>query len=315
MKFSCIHKHYPRCPKIGSIALFLILSLNSAISMADLSSASSSMEDANNPLMLMKTSRGDVYLELFPSAAPRNAANFIALAEGTAELLDPATGERVTRPYYDGKSFYRVLPGYLIQAGAALSTDPSPDQRLADEINADELGLNLIKMLDETNKPHPWLNISDKADFEQNILVPLYRRMNINTPFELAAREFEVFKALQEMTLRQIWENQGYTYNNTLPSRRPARGSLIMAGAGPNSNSAEFFIPVVDTPWLSGTSTVIGRVVEGMDVVDRIHQESAGRLANPLSLTTIYEIRQITPVPANPQASAGVPQLLRRGNH
>jgi len=279
--------------KISSILLVLMIGLSSASSMADLSTAISSMEDSSNPLMLMKTSRGDVYLELFPAAAPRNTANFIALAEATAELSHPETGERISGHYYDGLSFHRVLPGYLIQAGAPLSPDRAvPDYRLRDEINASEAGLNQIKMLEESNKPHPWLNIRDKADFEQRILVPLYQRININDPLELAERQFEVLNMLREMTLQQAYENLGYSYNDTLPSRRPTRGSLIMASSGPNSISAEFFIPVVDTPWLTGISTVIGNVVEGMEVVDRIHQQSASRLANPLSITTIYEIRQ-----------------------
>jgi len=280
--------------------------LSSSNSIADMNTAISSMQDPGNPLMLMKTSRGDVYLELFPAAAPRNAANFIALAEGTAELVSPETGERVTSNYYDGLSFHRVLPGYLVQAGAPSGPDQAvPNTRLSDEINASQAGLSRIKVLDDSNKPHPWLNILDKADFEQRVLAPLYRRININEPGELVERQFEVLALLREMNLQQAYENQGYTYNSTLPSRRPARGSLIMASAGPNSISAEFFIPVVDAPWLTGISTVIGSVVEGLEVIDRIHQESASRLASPLSKTTIYEIRQVAggSVSNNPRAT------------
>ena len=283
----------------------LTISLSSGKSIADLSSAVSSMEDTDNPLMLMKTSRGDVYLELFPAAAPRNTANFIALAEATAELSHPHTGERVTSHYYDGLSFYRVLPGYLIQAGATLSPDKAaPSYQLADEINASQAGLDQIKLLDYNNKAHPWLNVRDKADFEKRILLPLYRRININNQLELAERQYEVLEILREMTLQQAWENQGYSYNNSLPALSPARGSLIMASSGPNSISAEFFIPVIDAPWLSGTSTVIGRIVEGMEVVDRIHQESASRPASPLSVTTIYEIRQVAGASARNTATA-----------
>jgi cyclophilin family peptidyl-prolyl cis-trans isomerase len=301
--------------RISSVLLLLTISLLSAYSMADLDSAVSSMEDASNPLMLMKTSKGDIYLELFPAAAPRNTANFIALAEGTAELINPDTGDRVISHYYDGLSFHRVLPGYLIHAGAPLSSGRAvPDYRLVDEINASQSGLNRIKALDDSNKPHPWLNIRDKADFEKRILAPLYRRININDPLQLAERQFEVVKLLREMTLQQVWENQGYVYNNTLPSRRPVRGTLIMASSGPNSISTEFFIPVVDAPWLTGTSTVIGRIVEGIEVVDRIHQESASRLASPLSITTIYEIRQVAgdSVSAPVTARSNTAQLQQR---
>jgi cyclophilin family peptidyl-prolyl cis-trans isomerase len=57
-----------------------------------------------------------------------------------------------------------------------------------------------------------------------------------------------------------------------------------MARAGdPNSANSQFFIMFADGPWLDGQYTIVGEVVEGMDVVDKIKKGAgqSGMVQNP----------------------------------
>jgi peptidyl-prolyl cis-trans isomerase A (cyclophilin A) len=63
----------------------------------------------------LKTTLGDIVIDLFPNHAPKTVENFVGLAEGTKEYKDDAG--RNGQPYYDGLVFHRVISGFMIQGG------------------------------------------------------------------------------------------------------------------------------------------------------------------------------------------------------
>jgi peptidylprolyl isomerase len=63
----------------------------------------------------------------------------------------------------------------------------------------------------------------------------------------------------------------GYTIRDEFTANnRNVRGTIAMANAGPNTGGSQFFINLVDNSHLNTAHPVFGKVVEGMDVVDRI---------------------------------------------
>jgi peptidylprolyl isomerase len=84
----------------------------------------------------------------------------------------------------------------------------------------------------------------------------------------------------------------GYTIKDEfLPGNRNNRGTISMANAGPNTGGSQFFINLVDNNYLDTKHPVFGKVVEGMDVVDKIGKvpTSGGQENRPLQNVTILK--------------------------
>ena len=59
-------------------------------------------------IVILETSMGDITIEMYPKDAPKHVTNFKKL---------------VKEGYYDGTSFHRVIPGFMIQGGDPNSKD------------------------------------------------------------------------------------------------------------------------------------------------------------------------------------------------
>jgi len=70
------------------------------------------------PTAVIDTTMGRITCKLYDKEAPITVANFIGLADGTKDWTDPKTLKKVHhQPFYDGTTFHRVIPNFMIQGG------------------------------------------------------------------------------------------------------------------------------------------------------------------------------------------------------
>jgi peptidylprolyl isomerase len=142
-------------------------------------------------LVTLETNMGNITIALSPDM-PVTAGNFESL---------------VTKGYYDGVIFHRVINGFMIQGG-----DPTG-----------------------TGMGNPGYAIKDE-----------------------------------------------FTKDN-----RNDRGTISMANAGPNTGGSQFFINLVNNNFLDSKHPVFGKVIEGMEVVDKIARVKTGANDRPVKNVTI----------------------------
>jgi peptidyl-prolyl cis-trans isomerase A (cyclophilin A) len=91
---------------------------------------------SESTIATLSTNYGDISINLFPNHAPKTVANFVGLAEGSKEWTDPKTGKASNEKYYDGLTFHRVIPNFMIQGGCPLGTGTGdPGYSFGDEFH------------------------------------------------------------------------------------------------------------------------------------------------------------------------------------
>ncbi len=109
----------------------------------------------NNPRVLIETDKGNITVEVFPTQAPRSAANFLRY---------------VKSGFYDGLMFHRVIPGFMIQGGGML---PDMSEKPNGTPILNEAGNGLMNLrgtlaMARTGDPHSatsqfFINVKDNA--------------------------------------------------------------------------------------------------------------------------------------------------------
>lgn len=86
----------------------------------------------------------------------------------------------------------------------------------------------------------------------------------------------------------------GYSIKDELEGNNAnVRGTIAMANSGPDTGGSQFFFNLVDNNFLDSKHTVFGKVVEGMDVVDKIGNVPVNSRDRPIESVKIISVKVI----------------------
>ena len=72
--------------------------------------------------MTFQTDMGAISCKLFEKESPVTVGKMVGLAIGKISYVDPTTKQTVHKKFFDGLTFHRVIPGFMIQGGDPLGT-------------------------------------------------------------------------------------------------------------------------------------------------------------------------------------------------
>jgi len=117
-----------------------------------------------------------------------------------------------------------------------------------------------------------------------------------DTKFHRVIKEFMIQGGdplSKDESSRQFWGTggPGYQFEDEQNNVSLEKGVIAMANSGPNTNGSQFFIITAEsTPWLQGKHTGFGKVVAGMEVVEKIENTEVGATDQPTSDITLISV-------------------------
>ena len=212
--------------------------------------------DIQNPVATVEVEGyGTIKIELYPDKAPNTVTNFIRLAN---------------RGFYNGTTFHRTMPDFVIQGGAK-NGDATASPDLSDIYDLDAVlnDKNLFETILEEFYDGEY-TLDDDTVIESYAQMKNYIKENEN-----GKSQFDTFLD-QEYTIAGEFIANG-DYENNL---KHDEGVISMARSdysdwgyleeGYNSAGCQFFITTADSNSLDGAYAAFGKVIEGMDVVEAI---------------------------------------------
>ena len=105
---------------------------------ADLAEYTKDIKGNGKLMATIETSMGTFHCELFGDKAPMTVANFVGLATGKKAYIDANGTKQTKKPFFDGLTFHRVIPEFMIQGGDPKGTGTGgPGYDFNDEISPD----------------------------------------------------------------------------------------------------------------------------------------------------------------------------------
>lgn len=98
--------------------------------------ATEGLEGSGSLVAEIATDFGLIRCDLYASKAPNTVANFVGLARGKRPWWNPYGGQWTDRPFYNGLTFHKVIPGSFVQGGSPTgSAEDGPGFEIDDEID------------------------------------------------------------------------------------------------------------------------------------------------------------------------------------
>ena len=229
--------------KLKKVVLcIIVVALIAAIVAVVVTFAMSKVGNKPNPVVTMEVDGyGTIKIELYPDKAPNTVKNFIRLAQ---------------RGYYNGKGFSDIEEG-LIEGGFNETTAAGTVTTTATEETSDDSSKNLT----------PGAKLSDirdgGEDKEYAIAGEFIENGHNENTLSHTRGVISMFRKSYTQYQQEIAMMRMMGYDDYLNS---------MINKMYDSQSSAFFILTKDNTGYDGTYSAFGKVIEGMDIVDKISQ-------------------------------------------
>ena len=186
---------------------------------------------------VIETDYGNIVLRFYEDDAPEHVKNFKKLTK---------------EGFYDGTTFHRVIPDFMIQGG-------DPNSKDDDRSN------------DGTGDPGYTVKAEIKRYHKRGALAGARLPDNINPEKRSSGSQFYIVQ-------KGKWRDEELDY-----IERQMRKKL-------NEEQRKIYMDIGGYPALDGGYTVYGEVVEGMEVVDEIARVEKDRRDNPLEPVVVKKV-------------------------